>query len=141
MDRRRLLITLVTIGLLALAVMPAVVVFGLGWLRLPHIQPIGGPPVEDTTTLEAWTVFALFYLVWMVALTVVLVWSFDHLGSSWRPPERSPRPTRKECRRARATLRAVAAEQQATLEALRRREESAARRRPPGTGGAGGAEH
>jgi len=128
-DRRRLLIVLVTIGLLVLAVVPAVVTFGLGWLRLPQIQPWGAPPAKDTTTLEAWVLFALLYLAWMAALTVLLVWSFDHIGHTWQPHERSPRPGKKERRRTRATMRAVAADQQATVEALRRREQREARRR------------
>ena len=129
MDVRRLLIVLVTVGVLVLAFVPAVVTFGLGWLPLPSIQPWGAPPARDTTSLEAWTLFALFYLAWMTALIVLLVWSFDHLGNKWQPPERSPRPAKKERRRTRATMQAVAAEQQATVEALRRREEREARRR------------
>jgi hypothetical protein len=128
-DVRRLLIVLVTVGVLVLAFVPAVVTFGLGWLPLPNIQPWGAPPARDTTSLEAWTLFALFYLAWMTALAVLLVWSFDHLGNKWQPPERSPRPAKKERRRTRATMQAVAAEQQATVEAMRRREEREARRR------------
>jgi hypothetical protein len=129
MGRRTLPIALVTVGLLILAVVPAVVAFGLGWLQLPHIQPWGAPPAQDTTTPEAWALFALFYLAWMVALTVLLVWCFDRLGHKWQPYDRSRRPAKKDRRRTRATMRAVAAEQQATNEALRRRAERDARRR------------
>jgi len=128
-DRRRVLLVLVTVGMLVLVLVPAVVTFGLGWLPLPSIQPVGAPPAKDTSTLEAWTLFALFYLGWTVAVMVLLVWSFDHLGNKWQPPDRSPRPARKERRRARATMRALAAEQQATIEAMRRRDEREARRR------------
>jgi hypothetical protein len=126
---RRLLIALVTVGVVVLACVPAVVAFGLGWLSLPNIQPWGAPPARDTTSLEAWTLFALAYLAWMIALMVLLVWSFDHLGNNWQPPERTPRPAKKERRRTRATMQAVAAEEQATVEAMRRREEREARRR------------
>ncbi len=127
--RRTALILLVTAGFVVLAFVPAVVVFGLGWLRLPHIQPWGAPPARDTTTLEQWTLFALFYLVWMIGLTVLLIWSFDHLGHHWRYYESTPRAHKKSRRRARATLRHVDAEQQATIQAMRRREERDARRR------------
>jgi hypothetical protein len=120
---------LVTLGLFALACLPAVVTFGLGWLQLPHIQPWGAPPARDTASPEAWTLFALFYLVWMAGLTFLLVWSFDRLGHHWQYYDRAPRPSRKERRRTRATMRAVAAEQQATIDAMRRREEREARRR------------
>ena len=54
MHRRTALIWLVTAGLIVLACLPAVVAFGLGWLRLPQIQPWGAPSARDTTSLEAW---------------------------------------------------------------------------------------
>jgi len=140
-DLRRLLIVLVTVGALVLAVMPAAITFGLGWLPLPSIQPWGAPPAKDATSLETWTLFALFYLAWMTALTVLLVWSFDHLGNKWQPPERSPRPAKKKRRRTQATMQAVAAEQQATAEAMRRREEREARRRREREAQSGGGGH
>ena len=127
--RRTALIWLVTAGLVALALAPAVVVFALGWLRLPHIQPLGVRPARDTTTLEQWTLFAVFYLAWMAGLTVLLIWTFDHLGHHWQYYERSPRRLKKSRRLARATLRQMSAERQATLQAMRRREEREARRR------------
>jgi hypothetical protein len=127
--RRTALILLVTAGLVVLAFVPAVVVFGLGWLRLPQIQPWGAPAAKDTTTLEQWTLFALFYLAWMFGLMVLMIWSFDHLGHRWRYYEGTPRAHKKSRRRARATMQHVNAEQQATLQALRRREERDARRR------------
>jgi hypothetical protein len=129
MHRRTALIWLVTAGLILLALLPAVVTFGLGWLRLPHIQPWGAPPAKDTTTLEEWTLFAVFYLFWMVGLTVLMIWAFDRIGHNWRPYESTPPAAKKSRRRARATMRHVGAEQQATMEALRRREEREARRR------------
>lgn len=127
--RRTALIWLVTAGLVALALLPAVVTFGLGWLQLPQIQPWGAPPARDTTTLEQWTLFALFYLAWMAALTVLMIWLFDRLGHHWRYYEGEPRRQKKARRRARATLRHVGAEQQAAFAAMRRREEREARRR------------
>ncbi len=127
--RRTALIWLVTAGLIVLACLPAVVTFGLGWLRLPHIQPWGAPPARDTTTPEAWAFFALFYLFWMVSLTVLMIWAFDRVGHSWRHYESTPPAQKKSRRRARATMRHLGAEQKATMEALRRREEREARRR------------
>ena len=129
MHRRTALIWLVTAGLIVLAALPALVTFGLGWLQLPHIQPWGAPPAKDTTSITGWTLFALFYLAWMVGLTVLLVWSFDRIGHQWRYYERSSRPPKKTRRRARATMQAINAEQQATIAAMRRREERAARQR------------
>ncbi len=129
MHRRTALIWLITAGLIVLACLPAFVTFGLGWLRLPHIQPWGAPPARDTTTLEAWTLFAVFYLFWMVGLVVLMVWAFDHVGHSWRYYESTPPAHKKSRRRARATARHMGAEQQATMQALRRREEREARRR------------
>ena len=129
MHRRTALITLVTAGLIVLACLPAVVVFGLGWLQLPVIQPWGAPPARDTTSLEAWVLFAVFYLLWMFGLTVLLVWSFDRIGHNWRPYDRSPRPPKKTRRRARATMQAMNAEEQATYQAMRRREQREADRR------------
>jgi hypothetical protein len=129
MHRRTALIALVTAGLVVLALVPAVVTFGLGWLQLPHIQPWGAPPARDTTSLEAWTLFAVFYLAWMAGLTVLLVWSFDRIGHKWRYYETPPRPQKKSRRRARATMQAMNAEEQATIAAMRRREAREARRR------------
>jgi hypothetical protein len=129
MQRRTVIVWLVTAGLIVLAALPAVVTFGLGWLRLPHIQPWGAPPAEDTTTLEQWTLFAVFYLFWMAGLTVLMIWVFDRIGHRWRYYESSPRPRKKERRRARATMRQVNAEQQAAIDAMRRREEREVRRR------------
>lgn len=138
MDRRRLLIALTTLGLLTLVFVPAIVTFGLGWLQPPHIQPWGAPPAKDTTTLEAWVLFALLYLVWMVALSVLLVWAFDRLDYRWQYHERSPRAQKKQRRRITATMRALHAEDEARLQVMRRRAEKDARRRSdraaPGSG-------
>jgi hypothetical protein len=129
MHRRTTLIWLVTIGAIVLACLPAVVTFRLGWLRLPHIQPWGAPPARDTTSIEAWALFAVFYLFWFTGLTVLLIWSFDRIGHHWQFYETTPRPRKKERRRAHAVLRFVSAEQQATIDAMRRREAREARRR------------
>jgi hypothetical protein len=129
MHRRTALITLVTAGVIVLACLPAVVTFGLGWLQLPSIQPWGAPAAKDTTTLEAWTLFALFYLAWMVGLSVLLIWAFDRIGHHWHYYERSPRPPKKQRRRTRATMQALDAEQRANYQAMRRREQREAERR------------
>ena len=99
MDRRRLLIILVPVGLIVLSLVPATVTFGLGWLSLPSIQPPGASPARDTTSLEAWTLFAVFYLVWMVALMVLFIWSYDRLDYHWQYHERPPRREKKRRRR------------------------------------------
>lgn len=104
MGRRRLLIILVPLGLIVLTLVPATVTFGLGWLRLPAIQPPGASPARDTTSLEAWTLFAVFYLVWMVALMVLFIWSHDRLDYHWQYHERPPRPPKKGRRRLAAGL-------------------------------------
>jgi multidrug efflux pump subunit AcrB len=129
MHRRTALIVLVTAGVIVLACVPAVVTFGLGWLQPPHIQAWGEPAAKDTTSLEAWTLFAVFYLGWMFGLVVLLVWSFDRIGHQWHPYDRTPRPQKKARRRARATMQAMNAEQQATIQAMRRREAKEAQRR------------
>jgi len=129
MQRRTALIALVTAGLIVLVCLPAVVAFGLGWLHLPHIQPWGTPAARDTTSPEAWALFAVFYLLWMVGLTVLLIWSFDRIGHNWRYYESTPRPQKRSRRRTRATMRIMNAEQQATIQAMRRREQREAQRR------------
>ena len=60
---------------------PAAVTFGLGWLHLPHFQPVGAPAAKDTTSIEGWTVFAAGLpgvdrrLSWSSS-----VWSYDRIG-------------------------------------------------------------
>lgn len=147
--RRTVLVWLISAGLVVLVCLPAVLAFGLGWLRLPHIQPPGSPPAKDTTPPEAWVLLAVFYLAWLAGLMVLTIWLFDRIGHHWHYYEKTPRPRKKERRRARATMRHVNAEQQATMQAMRRREEreaqrrrdrerDEARRRGPDGGGAGG---
>jgi hypothetical protein len=147
--RRTALIWLVSAGIVVLALAPAVVVFGLGWLTLPRIQAWGEPPAKDTTTLEQWALFAVFCLAWMVGLMVLMIWLFDRIGHRWRTYDRPPRRKKKSLRRARATMRHIDAEQRATVEAMRRRdarearrradrERDEARRRGPGGRGPGG---
>jgi hypothetical protein len=105
------------------------VVFGLGWVQLPHFVGPGAPVPKETTSPEGWTLFALVYLAWLAGLTVLLVWTFDRIGHRWSFPERTPRPDKKQRRRDRATMQALNAEEQASLETMRRREEREARRR------------
>ncbi|HOU29157.1 MAG TPA: hypothetical protein PLJ89_00555 [Thermoleophilia bacterium] len=129
MRSRTPLVALVTAGFIALAGLPVGVAVGVGWLRLPHVQPPGAPQTDAVSGVGAWTLLALFYLVWMSGLGVLLVWLFDRIGHHWQYHERSARPTKRARRRARATLRHVSAEEQAAREAQRRREEREARRR------------
>ena len=100
MDRTRLLTNLVTIAAVVLAAVPAALVFGLGWLTMGHPSvPSGGTVPPDTTSPELWVLFALFYLAWMFALMVLLIWTYDRLGRNWRSWDRAPRREKKRRRR------------------------------------------
>jgi hypothetical protein len=124
MDRHRLALVGVTLGLVVLAAVPAVVTFAAGWLRLPHIQPWGQPAAPDTTAPEAWALFALVYLAWIAGVSILLVWSYDRLGYHWQPVERSPRSSRRERRKRDAVMGALTVEDEARVDAaLRRRRE------------------
>jgi hypothetical protein len=120
MDRRRLLIILVPVGLILLALVPAVITFGLGWLRLPAIQPPGAAPARDTTSLESWALFAVFYLIWMMMLLVLFIWSYDRLDYHWQYHQRSPRPPKKQRRRTAAGMGFLAGQEEARAEAAKR---------------------
>ena len=50
-SRRSLLKALVTLGALAVLLVPAVVVFGLGWIR---VQSPEAYPRQEQTPIEAW---------------------------------------------------------------------------------------
>ena len=105
MDRTRLLTSLVTVAALVLAAAPAAIVFGLGWLTMGHPSvPSGGEVPPDTTSPEAWVLFALSYLAWMFALMVLLIWTYDRLGRNWRSWDRAPRREKKRRRRLSAGL-------------------------------------
>jgi hypothetical protein len=129
MDRRRLALAGVTLGLIALAVAPAVVAFAAGWLHLPHIQPPGHPAAPDRTPPEAWAVFALFYLFWIVGACILLIWCYDRLGYHWQPYERKPRLSRKERRKRAAVMGSLTVEDDARVEAAMRRRVERERRR------------
>jgi hypothetical protein len=128
MDRRRLALAGVTLGLIALALMPAVVAFTAGWLHLPRIEPPGHPAAPDRTPPEAWAAFSLFYLVWIVGVAVLLVWSYDRLGYHWQPHERKPRLTRKERRKRAAVMGALTLEDEARVDAALQRRRARVRR-------------
>jgi hypothetical protein len=100
MDRTRLLTSFATVTAVVLAAVPAVVVFGLGWLTLGHPSvPSGGTVPPDTTSPEQWVLFALFYLAWMFGLMVLLIWTYDRLGRYWHSWDRAPRREKKRRRR------------------------------------------
>ena len=120
MDRRRLLILLVPVGLIVLALVPAAVAFGLGWLRVPAIQPAGAGAARDTTSIEAWTLFAVFYLFWMLGLLVIFIWSYDRLDYHWQYHQRPPRPPKKQRRRLTAGMDFLAGQEEARTEAAKR---------------------
>jgi len=117
-DRSHLLKTLITVAAVALAVLPAAVAFGLGWLTFGHPDlPTGGPTLPDTTPPEAWALFALLYLGWLSALMVLLVWSFDRVGHHWSAWDRAPRKEKKRLRRLRAGLGFLAGQEKARADA------------------------
>ena len=138
MDRRRLLIILVPVGIIALALIPALVTFWMGWLRLTAIQPPGARPAPDTTSLESWTLFAVFYLIWMLALLVLFIWSYDRLDYHWQYHQRSPRPPKKQRRRLAAGMGLLAGQEEARAQAAKRPPRAPAAR-PPSSGGKDGA--
>jgi hypothetical protein len=129
MDRRRLALVGVTLGLVVLTLAPAVVAFSAGWLHLPRIEPPGHPAAPDRTPPEAWAAFAVFYLFWVVGASILLVWCYDRLGYHWQPVERKPRLTRKERRRRAAVMGALTVEDDVRVEAALRRRHERDRRR------------
>ena len=116
-DRRRPIIVIATAAAVVLAAVPAVVVFGQGWLPLPHraispdaAQPYGGSP-------EAWTLFALFYLAWMAVDVTLLVLVYDRIGFRYVPREARPAEPRRKRRRRTAGLGYLEARERARAEA------------------------
>lgn len=145
MDRTRLLKTLVTVAVAVLAVLPAVVVFGLGWLSIGHPDvPGGGTVPPDTTPPEAWAAFAVFSFVWLFGLMVAAVWTFDRIGHHWHAWDRVPRKEKKRRRRLRAGVDFLAGQQKASADAeaelaRRRAALEETRKRASGADGARGA--
>jgi len=129
MDRRRLALVGVTLGLIVLALLPAVVAFSAGWLHLPHIEPPLHPAAPDRTPPEAWAAFAVFYLFWIVGGAILLVWCYDRLGYHWQPHERKPRLSRKERRKRAAVMGALTMDDDVRVEAALRRRHERDRRR------------
>ncbi len=83
---------------ITLAFLPAVVASARGWVALGSLP---GSAALAATSPEAWTLFALFYLVWMVALGVALVAVLQHLV---RRRDVAERPLRGRQRRVAAGL-------------------------------------
>ena len=127
MSGRRLLSALVAPAALLLSAAPAVVVFGRGWLPAgdPDV-PVGATVPPESTPIEWWVVFAFFYLVWMVGVTLLVVWSYDTLGRKWRSYDRPPRPRKRTARRREAGLRYLEAQDEARAAAEAAAEAAAA---------------
>jgi hypothetical protein len=140
-DRTRLLRGLVTAAALALAVLPAAVVFGFGWLTFGHPSvPNGGATLPDTSPLEAWAGFAVFYFLWLFGLMVLVVWSFDRIGHHWSAWDRVPRKQKRRRRRLRAGVDFLAGQQKAGADAeaeIARRRAALAETRKRASGGQG----
>ncbi len=100
-----------------IATVPAVFVFSQGWLPLPHAA-LPGTASHYGGSPEAWTLFALFYLAWMVADFVLLVLLYGRIGFHYMPRESKPREPRRKRRRRAAGLGYVAAQEQARAEAV-----------------------
>jgi hypothetical protein len=124
-DRRHFLFVALTVITVALAAAPAAVVFGLGWLSL------GSSSVSAARAPEAWALFALFYLAWMLALMVALIVANDRLGRHWRSWDRAPRTEKKARRRLAAGMRYLAGQEKARVDAGRDAARARAAGRPP----------
>jgi hypothetical protein len=106
------LATLAGVAALALATAPAVVAFGLGWMSLgwsSGTESFGY--LIDDNSIEAWTLLALAFLVWVPLVLVGLIAALDRLGRPYTPPEREARPTKAARRRQRAGMGYLAARQ------------------------------
>lgn len=102
--------TLAGLAALALATAPAVVAFGLGWMSLGWSSGTEGiGQLVDDNPIEAWTLLALAFLVWVPLVIAGLVVVLDRLGQHYTPLERTPRPKKSESRRRRAGMRVLAA--------------------------------
>jgi len=130
------LATVAGLAALALAAAPAVVAFGLGWMSLGWSsgdESIGY--LIDDNSIEAWTLLALAFLVWVPVVLAGLVAVLDRLGRPYTPPEREVRFTKAARRRRRAGLGYMAARQapaapKATTKARARADELKPKARP-----------
>jgi hypothetical protein len=93
---RTLLRVALGLGGLALLCLPAVVAFRQGWLALGT-----GPG----SSIERWTLFAVFSVGWALGAVLAFVWANDRLGIHWFAHERPGRLTRRRRRRLDAGLR------------------------------------
>ena len=131
-----LLATLAGLAALALATAPAVVAFGLGWMSLgwsSGAESIGH--LIDDNSIEAWTLLALAFLVWVPLVLAGLIVVLDRLGRPYTPPEREARPTKAARRRQRAGMGYMAARRapaapKTTTRPRARAEEPASRSEP-----------
>ena len=102
--RRPLFKVLITVASLAALLVPLVVALATGFVEITFTA-WGEQPGPDPTPIEAWVVLALAYLVWTPLILVGLVFALDRLGYKYMPPEREPRPARKERRRREAGMK------------------------------------
>jgi hypothetical protein len=137
---RRWARALVPVAALALLTVPFLVFRAAGWvhLSLNHGTALRHGLLHDTTSLYVWTVLAVVYLVWVVALVAGIAWAFDRLDYHYQPYDRPARLTRRQQRRRHAGMAHLRAQQQqqAQLEGLRRaaRESRRAAREPDAAG-------
>ena len=110
-SRRSLLKALVTLGALAVLLVPAVVVFGLGWIR---VQSPEAYPRQEQTPIEAWAALALFYILWVGLVLAGLIAALDRLGYKYTPVEQPPYESRRKKRRRAAGLGYLRAREEAS---------------------------
>ena len=140
---RRWARALVPVVALLLLTVPFLVFWWAGWLHvgLNHGEMrLGHGLLHDTTSIYVWTVLAVVYLLWIVALVVGVVWVFDRLDYHYQPYDRPARLTRRQKRRRQAGMAHLRGQQQqqAQLEGLRRAaRESRRAAREPDTAGDG----
>jgi hypothetical protein len=99
---RGLLFAAVTLAAAALAALPAAVAVRLGWY---HTLRVPGDVGRGSALI---IVLVLFYMLWLPAVVVGLVYVYDRLGYHYAVSERTRPDSRRRRRRQRAGLQFLA---------------------------------
>jgi hypothetical protein len=99
---RGLLFAVVTLLAVALGALPAALAVSLGWYHTLRVPGDLGPGSGLIIVL------VLFYMLWLPAIVVGLVYVYDRLGYHYAASERSGVESRRKRRRQRAGLRYLA---------------------------------